>query len=215
MAELTATAPVARSPIKPAGPVTVTGGWEVSAAHAVSGLTITDCTPLDKVQVRAPAGGEAAAALGVAFGRAARNSDGALVIGSGPGEWLLIARPGQLAGADQYATPGEHVSWTDLTHGRALIRLTGADAQRVLARVCGIDFSDDITPDGSALRTSVANLATDLIRDDLPGGTRSYFLHCERSSGQYLFDVLVRAGAEYGIQADGFRVADALPGPAR
>jgi glycine cleavage system aminomethyltransferase T len=48
-----------------------------------------------------------------------------------------------------------------------------------------------------------------VIRDDT-GGARSYLLHCERSVGQYLFDAIVRAGAEFGIGVDGFR----LPGPA-
>ena len=64
-------------------------------------------------------------------------------------------------------------------------------------------------PDGAALRTAVAAVATDVIRDDLDG-IRSYLLHCERSVGQYLFDVALRAGAEFGIEVDGFR----LPGPA-
>ena len=76
------------------------------------------------------------------------------------------------------------------------MRLSGSSAASVLAKVCGIDLSDDVTPDGAAFRTSVAALATDVIRDDL-GGTRSYLLHCERSSGQYLFDALLRAGAEF------------------
>src|SRR5438094_336608 len=82
----------------------------------------------------------------------------------------------------------------------------GPDARRVLARLCGVDLGDDITPDGAALRTSVAAVATDVIRDDAAaggsenhhdndtnsdangdatGGGPSYLLHCERSSGQY------------------------------
>jgi hypothetical protein len=44
-----------------------------------------------------------------------------------------------------------------------------------------------------------------------PGSTHSYLLHCERSSGQYLFDALLRAGADLGIEIDGFRMPDALP----
>jgi len=248
--------------------VTVVAGWEVSGRRAsadpVVGLTITDCTPLTKVQLRAPAAGGAAAALGVPFGRAARNPAGMLVAGSGPGEWLVIASPGQgrqltawlarLAARAQ----DEPVTAVDLTHGRALIRLTGSRSADVLAKVCGIDLSDDITPDGAAFRSSVAALATDVIRDDLGGQSgaaaqpaqpgaaaqpaqpgaavqparrgaavqparpgavaqpgqlgrpgqagrgRSYLLHCERSSGQYLFDVLLRSGAEFGIEIDGF-----------
>ena len=205
--------PVARSPIAPAPPVAVKAGWEVSGRRASAAgaapLTLTDCTPLTKVQVRAPIGGEVAASLGVSFGRAARDPDGTLVVGSGPGEWLLLAPPGQAGtlvprlekAAAQAAS--ESVTWVDLTHGRALIRLYGPSAAGVLAKVCGIDLSEGITPDGAAFRTSVAALATDVIRDDL-GGTPSYLLHCERSSGQYLFGALLRAGDEFGIEIDGF-----------
>jgi heterotetrameric sarcosine oxidase gamma subunit len=211
-------APVARSPIAAAPPVTVTAGWEVSglraAVTATASLTITDCTPLAKVQLRAPAAGRAAAALGVPFGRAARDAAGTLVVGSGPGEWLLLAPPGHAAalgcGLGEVAAqaPGEPVSWVDLTHGRALIRLSGSLSASVIAVLCGIDLSDDITPDGAAFRSAVAALATDVIRDDRPGeptAVRSYLLHCERSSGQYLSDVLLRSGAEFGIEVDGFQ----------
>jgi sarcosine oxidase gamma subunit len=83
------------------------------------------------------------------------------------------------------------------------MRLNGPLVARVLAKICGIDLSDGIAPDGAAFRTSVAALATDVIRDDL-GGTRSYLLHCERSSGQYLFGALLSAGTEFGIEIDGF-----------
>ena len=207
------TAPVARSPIAPAPPVVVKAGWEVSGRRAsaagAGALTLTDCTPLTKVQLRARVGGEVAASLGVPFGRAARDPDGTLVVGSGPGEWLLLAAPGRAGSLEPMLekaaaqAPGESVTWVDLTHGRALIRLCGSSAASVLAKVCGIDLSDDITPDGAAFRTSVAALATDVIRDDADG-TRSYLLHCERSSGQYLFDALLTAGAEFAIEIDGF-----------
>ncbi len=185
-------------------------GWEVSGCRAHSGLTLTDCTPLAKVQARAPAGGAAAGALGVPFGRAARDQAGVLVIGSGPGEWLLIAAPGQgpalvsRVHTLSASAPGELVTAADLTHGRALMRLTGSRAADVLAAVCGVDLSDDITPDGAAFRTSVAAVATDVIRDDT-AGVRSYLLHCERSSGQYLFSALLSAGRDFGVEIDGFR----------
>jgi sarcosine oxidase, subunit gamma len=208
---------IARSPIAPAPPVVRADGWEVSGQRAAGELTLTDCSPLTKIQVRAPIGGQAAAALGVRFGRAARDAAGRLVVGSGPGEWLLLAAPGDQAAdfdRDALAAPGECVSWVDQTHGRALMRLSGPAGPRVLAKLCGIDLSEDITPDGAAFRTSLAALATDVIRDDVPGQpgpTRSYLLHCERSSGQYLFDAMLRAGAEFGLEIDGFRMPDALP----
>jgi heterotetrameric sarcosine oxidase gamma subunit len=213
--------------------VRVEAGWEVSGCRSEAALTITDCTPLAKVHLRAPWNGAMAKALGVPFGRADRegggldgasqdgasqdgaSQDGAwLVVGSGPGEWLVLAPPGAAAAvADWLATVAadaagdEFVSVTDLTHGRALVRVTGPDAADLLARLCGADLHDDMAPDGAALRSAVAGVATDVIRDD-QAAVPSYLLHCERSSGQYLFGALVSAGESFGIGVDGFR----LPG---
>jgi heterotetrameric sarcosine oxidase gamma subunit len=198
--------------------VRVEAGWEVSGGRSEAALTITDCTPLAKVHLRAPWNGAMAKALGVPFGRADRDGaspeGGWLVVGSGPGEWLVLAPPGAAAAvADWLATVAadaagdEFVSMTDLTHGRALVRITGPDAAGLLARLCGTDLEDDMAPDGAALRSAVAGVATDIIRDDR-AAVPSYLLHCERSSGQYLFGALVSAGESLGIGVDGFR----LPG---
>ena len=202
------TAPVARSPISPAPPVKVEHGWEVSTRRTAADLRIVDCTPLAKVLVLASTDGEVARALGVPFGRAARDEHGTLVVGSGPGEWLLLGLPGAsavVAGRVEEVPNEEMVSVFDVTHGRALMRITGAKTVDLLAKVCGIDFSEEVTPDGAAFRSSVAKLVTDVVRDDRDG-ERSYLLHCERSSGQYLFDALIDAGDEFGIEVEGFTV---------
>ena len=207
--------PVSRSPIAPAPPVRVEAGWEVSGARSDAALTITDCTPLAKVHLRAPWNGAMAKALGVPFGRCGREAGGPwLVVGSGPGEWLVLAPPAAAAAVAGWlgtvaadSAPEEFVSVVDLTHGRALMRITGPDAAELMARLCGADLHDDMAPDGAALRAPVAGVATDIIRDDR-AGVPSYLLHCERSSGQYLFGALVSAGESLGIGVDGFR----LPG---
>ncbi|MQA16658.1 MAG: FAD-dependent oxidoreductase [Pseudonocardiaceae bacterium] len=201
----------ARSPIAPAEPRDEVHGWEVSARRSTAELTISDATPLAKIAVRAPVGGAMQQALGVPFGRMARDRDGALVIGSGPGEWLVLAPAGTGASTRQRlegAADGldEFATVTDLTHGRALMRLCGARSADLLAKVCGVDLSDAVTPEGAAFRTSVARLVTDVVRDD-SGTAPGYLLHCERSSGQYLFDALLDAGAEFGIEIDGFSTA--------
>lgn len=201
--------PVARSPIRPAEPAVV-DGWEVEgAARSTAPLTLADLSALAKTLVRAPAGGAMAGALGVPFARAARDASGALVTGSGPGEWTIIGAVGE--GAVQRArleavaaslAGGELITVLDLTHGRALIRLTGPAAPVLLAKVCAIDLADHRTPNGTVLRTSVAKLTTDLVRDDQEA-VPSYLLHCERSYGQYLFEALLDAGAEFGAEPDG------------
>jgi heterotetrameric sarcosine oxidase gamma subunit len=181
-------------------------GWEISARRSYADLRIVDCTPLAKVLVQASTGGEVAHTLGVPFGRAARDGRGTLVAGSGPGEWLLLAPPGAsatVAGRVKEVQDEGLVSVFDATHGRALMRITGARAADLLAKVCGVDLSEEVAPDGAAFRSSVAKLVTDVVRDDRDG-VRSYLLHCERSSGQYLFDALIDAGDEFGIEVEGF-----------
>jgi heterotetrameric sarcosine oxidase gamma subunit len=202
---------LARSPIPVAEPRATVAGWEVSARRAAGALTLTDCTPLAKVQVKADAGGGVARALAVPYGRARRDGSGALLIGSGPGEWLALGAPGSAAELAHRlraqvlaaAVEGELVSVLDLTHGRALLRLAGGRSAALLGKLCAIDLSDEVTPDGAAFRSSVARLVTDVVRDDL-AGTPSYLLHCETSSGRYLSEVVLDAGAEFGIEVDGF-----------
>jgi len=203
-------APVARSPIPPAPPVEVRDGWEVSARVSAAPLRLVDCTPLAKVLVRADPSGPVASALGVPCGRATRDRNGTLVVGSGPGEWLLVGPVGAEAmlaarvrevAAAAGGDAGVVSVVEPFTHGRALLKLVGADAARLLAKVCAVDLG--AVADGTALRTSVARLATDVVRHDL-GATPSYLLHCERSSGRYLHEALLDAGRELGIEPDGF-----------
>lgn len=212
--------PIARSPVAPFQPAVV-DGWEVSRPRSGSeergaaALTLTDLTPIAKTQILAPAGGTMQQALGVSFGRAALDDSGALVAGSGPGEWLVLGPAGQ-GGAQMRrleklaagSAADEFVTVLDLTHGGAVLRLTGQASAAALACVCGIDLSDRGTPGGTAFRSLVAGVVTDVIRDDqvsASGVLPSYLLRCERSYGQYLFDALLDVGAGYGIVVDGFR----------
>ena len=167
-------------------------------ADSEPGVTLADAGPLAAVAVRAPGNGVVATTLGPEFGRAVRNVHGDLVVGSGPGEWLVLAEPGTQdelrTRLEALASSGEFVTVVDLTHGRALLRLSGERSADLLATVCAINLADDAVPDGAALRTSVAKIVTDIVRDD-QGAVPSYLLHCERSSGQSLAEVLLDAGA--------------------
>jgi heterotetrameric sarcosine oxidase gamma subunit len=199
---------IARGPIAQTAPIVRLEGWEVSGFRSDAALRITDATAMAKLAIRTPRESALATALGVPFGRARRDRDGPLYIGSGPDEWFAIDRPGaaptlrkrleSLAG-DSFA------SVIDLTSGRALMRITGESAAALFAKLCAIDLRDDVTPDGSAFRSSVAKVVTDVVREDLDS-LRSYWLHCEWSSGQYLFDACMDAGAEFGIEQDGLRI---------
>lgn len=205
-----ANTPIAHCPISPTPPSEARAGWMVSTRQPAEHLTLTDLSPIAKVTVQAPWNGVTAGALRVPMGRAARDDDGVLVIGSAPGQWHAlggVGNSGELAELmrqqlDRLAAD-ELVTVLDVTHGRAMLRLTGSHAANLLAKVCAVDFADSITPNGAAFRASVARLVTDVVRDDQQRQL-SYLLHCERSSGQYLFDVLADAGAEFDIDIGEF-----------
>lgn len=205
------TSPTARSAFLGAASLTrVEEGWEVPTGTASGDVALADLSGLAKVLVKGPAAGPATAELGTRMGtrfsRAAWDG-GRLVTGAAPGEWLVLG-PRGTAGetVDRYRTElagvsDELVTVTDLTHGRALLRVHGPSTRSLLRRLTALDLDDRFVPDGSALRTSVAGVVTDVVRDDVAGAA-SYLLHCERSSGRYLLDTLLAAGDDLGAQLE-------------
>jgi heterotetrameric sarcosine oxidase gamma subunit len=190
--------------LAPAGSLTVIDGWEYSTGET-GPVVVSDRSAMSKVLVRAPADDAVGSTLGTRFGRAAWLA-GRLVVGSGPDEWLVVGPPGraaevatELEGAVRAVCDGP-VGVVDVTHGRALMRVSGPQTMTLLRRVTAVDLDDRLVPDGSALRTSLARVVTDLVRDDLEGAP-SYLLHCERSSGRYLQQSLLAAGADLGAVA--------------
>jgi heterotetrameric sarcosine oxidase gamma subunit len=158
-----------------------------------------------KVLVRTSPDGPVAQALGVECGRARRTTSGTLVLRPGPDEWLLLGPPGDAPGlvAQWEGVAGDGLTTVvDITSGRALLRLTGDRAPDVLAKVCAVDAL--AVTDGTAFRSAVAGVVTEVVRDDGSGPERSYLLACDWSFGQYLFDALIDAGCEFGIQPHGF-----------
>ena len=164
-------------------------------------LTLIDASATTKWLVRAGVDGPTADRLGARFGSSQMAPGGALVLGSRPGEWIIVGTAGEVAAAvADLAGLGEQEFMTalDWTHSRAMFRVTGADATRMLEKVCGIDWSDHMTPDGAVLSASVALTTCDLARNDVDG-TPSYPIFCDRSFGQYLFDALIDAGNEFAL----------------
>ncbi len=157
-------------------------------------LRLADVSSMAKTIVRATADSAAAASLNVAFG-ASRSDGEVLVLGQRPGEWMLLGdADGLLSGLD---TSG-HVSVIDHTHARALFRLTGVASASLLEKVCSLDWTDAMTPDGAVVSASIAKVGCDIARHDVDGEP-SYLIACDRSFGQYLFDALLDAGDEFGI----------------
>ncbi len=195
--------PQSSTPTGPAFESPVVRDYPTSEA---GGLTLTDVSATTKWLVCASADGPTADVLGARFGSSQVAPGGALVLGSRPGEWIILGTPSEvdatvadLNGLDS----DEFASALDWTHSRAMFRVTGSEATRMLEKVCGIDWCDHMTPDGAVLSASVALVTCDLARNDVSqDGTSSrpsYLIFCDRSFGQYLFDALIDAGDEFGL----------------
>ena len=172
-------------------------------ATAESGdLVLADASATVKWLVRASGSPNTAAErLGAPFGSSQTAAGGALVLGSRPGEWIVLGTAGAVTetveGLDGLDS-SDFVTAVDWTHGRALFRVTGDSAPRMLEKVCSLDWSDPMTPDGAVASASVAKVTCDIARNDVDG-TPSYLVFCDRSFGQYLFDALIDAGDEFGL----------------
>jgi heterotetrameric sarcosine oxidase gamma subunit len=111
-------------------------------------------------------------------------------------EFLLVVADVQaamerVAGARQEA----RVTLTDITHGRTGIALAGARARDVLAKVCGLDFSDTAFPNMHAAQTSLAKVRVLIIRTD---SVAVYQLFVDRSLSAYVWEVVCDAAQEFG-----------------
>ncbi len=158
-------------------------------------LALIDRSDVTKLVVRAPHAGETATALATAHGRS-RRAAGVTILGQRPTEWLLV---GERAACDALAAEvadDPATSVIDLTHGRCLFELRGADGPRVMEKINGLDWSDPMMPDGAVTGGSVAKVMSDLARQDVDG-TWACWIAADRSFGQYLFDAIADACREF------------------
>jgi len=156
-------------------------------AHTDGELVLTDLTAIGKTRFDA---GRSGAPSPVTNGFAVRNAGG-VAFSVAPGEWFQLT-----VDKDVASDAPDGVSAIDLTHVKAVFRLTGAYASSVLEKMCALDFGDRFMPDGSAARTSVAKTVCEVVRID-DGGSPSYLIAVSRSYGGYLFDALTDAAAEF------------------
>ena len=142
----------------------------------VADLSLTDVSGAEKWRVFS-------GYHGISPGTSQRSGDD-LVWSVSPNEWTVVGE-----------RPEDAV---DLTHVRAMFRLTGADASVLINRVCALDLGDGMFPDGASARTLFAGVATEIVRDD-EDGTPSYLVLPSRSYSTYIVDVIRDAGAEFGL----------------
>ena len=103
----------------------------------------------------------------------------------------------------------QFVTVTDITHGRAEIRVIGPDSQELLSKVCGLDFHPSVFPNETAKQSSLAKTTQLIIRCDI-GELPTFSIIGVQSLGPYVWDILMEAGREFGVVPIGTAALAAL-----
>ena len=116
------------------------------------------------------------------------------VLWLGPDAWLLVSGDA----AKIYATlPIERGLLTDVSHGRAVLRISGPHARELLAKGCSIDLHPRVFQAGHCAQTSLAHVG---VLVHLLNANGELDLYCARSYAQHLWHWLTAAADEYGYE---------------
>lgn len=172
----------------------------------VAAVLLSERRPLSILQVSAfattgaEAGRRLAEVLGLAAPRPNRFSADARMSlrATGPGIWQVVGGAGNLPEpAALRATLAGVATVVDLSHARTALKIAGHCAIRTLAKHCGLDLHAAKFPTGSATNTRFGHIGMTLARiDDAP----SFELLVFRGYAEFVFDSLVEAAGEFGLQ---------------
>ncbi len=109
----------------------------------------------------------------------------------GPDEWLLVSCGDGLMRADLRFTGA---SVADVSHGRAVLRLSGPDVRVMLAKICPLDLDARQFGVDACAQTAMARV--NVILDHVKPGV--FELYCPRSYAGSFWHSVVEAAAEYG-----------------
>ncbi|MFT4652073.1 MAG: sarcosine oxidase subunit gamma [Porticoccaceae bacterium] len=89
------------------------------------------------------------------------------------------------------------------------LAVTGNQAAEMFSKVCGVDLRPHKFALGNIAQTSVAKISAVVIRQDL-GETLSYYILCDISATEFLWDCLLDAMQEYAGSPVGIGALEAL-----
>ena len=128
--------------------------------------------------------------------------------------FFISTPPGREVSAQKKLTTApaaseQFVTITDITHGRAEIRVVGPDSQELLSKACGLDFHASAFPNETAKQSSLAKTTQLIIRRDI-GELPAFSIIGTQSLGPYVWDTMMEAGKEFGLVPIGRAALDML-----
>ena len=178
----------------------------VSAAPAPRGVRLSEVQGLGKIDLRGdPEDRNFMSAVGRALElllptepcQSAHQGEVA-ALWTGPDQWLIIcprAEVGDVAKTLGGATSSAGGAVTDISAGRAVLRLAGPDAHEILAKGCPLDLHPSMVKPGHVAGSVLAKITVLIhLRD-----REIIDIHLGRSFADYLWAWLEEAGMECGL----------------
>jgi sarcosine oxidase subunit gamma len=171
-------------------------------------VTISERRPLAILQVTAFGSSQqqASVALGAALNlelaplNQMTSNASSSVRSLGPGLWQIVGDAHATVKADALrAALSSVASVVDLSHARTALMISGAAAERTLNKFCSLDLTLDYFAVGSATNTRFGHIGMTLSRGPDP---LSFEILVFRSYAQYVLEVLIEAGAEFGLRVE-------------
>ena len=94
------------------------------------------------------------------------------------------------------------VSVINQTSGLAGLLIVGPDSRAVMAKLCALQFHPREFPNLRVAQSSFAKVRATIIRNDL-GELSAFTLYFARANGEYIWDTVLDAGGEFGMQPFG------------
>lgn len=135
-------------------------------------------------------------------------SNRVLVVGLTSDEFLILTPPGmekEWGTSLEVAITSQNVfvSVIDQTSGLVELSISGPKSRSVMTKLCALPFNSKDFPDLCVAQSSFAQVRTTILRHDRDESP-AFELFADRSYGEYLWDAILDAGQEFGIQPVGW-----------
>lgn len=113
-----------------------------------------------------------------------------------PGRFLVISQAEGLSKKLAKSVGENKGTFTDLSHGRIAIRISGVRSEWLLAKFFAVDFSQEAFPTGSGISTAHHEVFAAIQRT----GDKQFDIYVFRSFARSFFKALCHAAEEHGYE---------------
>ena len=129
-----------------------------------------------------------------------------------PDEFLLLTPPGSekditAALEAEIASQNTFVSLIDQTSGLVGVSVSGPESTGVMVKLCALSFNSKDFLNMHVAQSSFAKVRATIFRHDR-SASPAFELFADRSYGGYLWDSILDAGSEFGIQPVGWEAIE-------